>query len=71
MSYQELPTDEEVAACDDLWGVKEDFLAKVEVKYITEADWFRATTGYLMPVPHVRGTMRREVVEAPAEWSIA
>lgn len=54
MSYQDLPTDEQIAFTDDLWGVG-DFMAGLEVKEASIADWLRATVGAHMDVRHVMG----------------
>ena len=71
MSYQELPTNDEMHACDDLWGVGE-FLSGLEVKEASIADWLRATVGAHMDVRHVMGEKVVSLRAAPeACWSIA
>lgn len=70
MSYQELPTDEQVAYTDDLWGV-DDFLAACEVKEASPADWLRATVGLHMDVKHVRGELVKQPSGASTEgWAL-
>lgn len=71
MSYQTLPTDEQVAYTDDLWGIREP-LRGLEVKEATVSDWLRATVGMHMDVKHVQGELRVPLRAAPEEnWSLA
>lgn len=63
MSYQELPTDEQIAFTDDLWGVE-----GIEVKEATPADWLRATVGMHM---HVMGELVKQPSGASTEgWAL-
>lgn len=70
MSYQTLPTDEQVAFTDDLWGVNE-FVGACEVTYVSPAEWLRATVGMHMDVKHVQGELRVPLRAAPEEnWEL-
>ena len=56
MSYQDLPTAEQVAASDDLWGV----------------DGFEMTDLFSNEVPHVKGERVLQPTGMPPEsWSLA
>lgn len=65
MSYQELPTYDQMADADDMWGVE-----GIEVKEATPADWLRATVGMHMEVKHVRGEKVVALRAAPEEWEL-
>lgn len=47
-----------------------DFLSGVEVKYVSAAEWLRATVGLLMDVPHVSGVRKPLVAMPPVEWEL-
>lgn len=56
MSYQELPTDEQVKFTDDLWGV----------------DGFDVSELFCNDVPHVRGErVIKPTGLPPAEWTLS
>lgn len=56
MAYQDLPTDEQIAATDDLWGV----------------DGFKFDEMFFNDVPHVKGEkVVKPTGLPPSEWGLA
>lgn len=75
IAFDDLPTNEHVAATDDLWGVNDfdvkRFLAACDVKEGTPADWLRATVGAHMDIPHVSGAKVVQLAAMPPEeWAL-
>lgn len=69
MSYQDLPTDDQVKFADDMWGVRE-FIEACDVKEVPITEWLRATVGLHMDVTHVRGEKVVALRAAPEAWEL-
>lgn len=69
MSYQEIPSDDDVKFADDMWGVRE-FVDACEVKEVPITEWLKATVGMHMDVKHVRGEKVVALRAAPEEWEL-